>query len=50
MSEYGPWIEDFREIYRVLDGNYLPGKFEGVEEVKRRLREAIEQIQPIRLV
>jgi hypothetical protein len=45
-SKYENWLENFHEIYRVLDGNYLPGKLEGVEEIKKRLREAIEQIRP----
>lgn len=44
-SKYIYWLGDFHEIYRVLDGNYLPGKLEGVEEIKKRLREAIEQIR-----
>jgi len=44
-SKYVYWLENFHEIYRVLEGNYLPGKLEGVEEIKKRLREAIEQIR-----
>jgi hypothetical protein len=30
-SKYAYWLDEFHEIYRVLDGNYLPGKFEGLE-------------------
>jgi hypothetical protein len=45
LSKYAPWLDDFHEIYRVLDGNYLPGKLEGVEEIKTRLREAIQEMR-----
>lgn len=44
-SRYGYWFDEFHEMYRVLDGDYLPGKLEGVELVKQRLVEALENIR-----
>ena len=45
-SQYIYWLENFHEIYRLLESNDLPGKLEGVEEIKKKLQEAIEQIRP----
>ena len=45
-SKYIYWLDDFYEMYRVLDGNLLPGKLSGAEEIKKNLLNAIEQIRP----
>lgn len=44
-SRYAYWFDDFHQIYRVLDGDYLPGKLEGVQLIKQRLAEALEHIR-----
>jgi len=40
LSKYMYWLDDFYEIYHVLDCNLLPGKLLGTEKINKNLLNA----------